>query len=502
MLKLKPALRNIDNIVWTEKTGYVKGLGIEDARMLIFHGSTGNGKSMIASLKLLSRIYSAPRDRQIYVLAGRDTPALERRFVESNRSVFNWVPFKGKWVYKKQGVGGARITVRTRTGNKYIYLTSFNNVSAYSRVLGETLDGILVDEAPESDEMFLQEIVARIIRTEGTFGIFTGNGGDPNHYFYTHMVNISVPIDEKLDEAGIENYIKTPPEELRYYEDDRNKNYLTVQMCLEDNPTYSKEQLEEFYRLYPAGSFMSNSRIFGIRGFTQNNPYSPYMDGEVFIKYEELVEKGFYPQQMTFSVDVGGHVFAKEDVKISNDLYSIEDWYREYNKGEHGTAKGGHTGMLTVGWSKKYKQMLILDIYWPNHMHDHINVERIFKRVYNISARFPLVKKPYMFCDPASPSFYSLLKDRRTGVGQVRQAIKRDNSINLDEKVVISKIQQYMMSGRFKILDTQSNRRWFYEAMLQATLESDGTLVDNKKEEADIQDMLKYSVSSMYRLLL
>jgi len=79
----------------------------------------------------LSRIYSAPRDRQIYILAGRDTPALERRFVESNRSVFNWLPFKGKWVYKKQGVGGARITVRTRTGNKYIYLTSFNNVSAY-----------------------------------------------------------------------------------------------------------------------------------------------------------------------------------------------------------------------------------------------------------------------------------------------------------------------------------------------------------------------------------
>jgi len=37
-------------------------------------------------------------------------------------------------------------------------------------VLGETLDGILVDEAPESDEMFLQEIVARIIRTEGHLG--------------------------------------------------------------------------------------------------------------------------------------------------------------------------------------------------------------------------------------------------------------------------------------------------------------------------------------------
>jgi len=32
------------------------------------------------------------------------------------------------------------------------------------------------------------------------------------------------------------------------------------------------------------------------------------------------------------------------------------------------------------------------------------------------------------------------------------------------KRVVISKIQQYMMSGNFKILDTQSNRNWFYEA--------------------------------------
>lgn len=499
---MKPALRDIDTIVWTDKTEYVRGLSSSDAPLLMFHGATGNGKSMIATLKFMSRIYNAPRDRQVYVLAGRDTPALERRFVESNRSVLNWYPFKGKWTYKKQGVGGARIIVRTRTGEKYIYLTSFNNVAAYSRVLGETLDGVLVDEAPESDEMFLQEIVARIIRTDGTWGIFTGNGGDPNHYFYTHMVNISVPIDEKLDEAGVVDYIRSPQEELRYYEDVRNPKYLTVQMGLGDNPTYKKEQLEEFHRLYPAGSFMHNSRVLGVRGFTQNSPFSPYMNQDVFIKYDKLREEGFYPQQITFSVDVGGHVFSRDEIRIGSDLFSMDDWYREYNKGDHGTTSGGHTGMLTVGWSDKYKQAVIIDTYFPNHMYDHINVERIYKRVYNISVKFPLVKKPYMFTDSASPGFFSQLRDARVGVGQVRGGIKRDNSINLDEKVAISTIQQYMMNGRFKILDTPANRLWFYEAMVQAGLESDGTLIDNKKEEADIQDMLKQTFMSMYRLLV
>lgn len=499
---MKAAIRDIKTIVWTGKTSYVRQLDSKAYPILIFHGSTGNGKSMIGALKFLSRIYSAERDKQIYILAGRDIRALERRFVESNRSVLNWKPFKGKWEYKSQGIGGSRITLFTRTGKKYIYLTPFNNVTTYSRILGDTLDGVMVDEAVEGDEMFLQEIVGRIIRTSGTWGIFTSNGGDPNHYFYSHMVNKSVPIDELLEEEGIE-YIASPVEELKYYEEEeRDEGFLTVQMRLEDNPVYGDEQLERFYKLYPPGSFMFNSRVLGVRGFTQNAPFSPYMTQEVFIKYEDLRSSGFYPEQMTFSVDVGGHVFSSDQMRITKDLYDIEDWKREYVKGEHGTKSGGHTVMLTVGWSKRYKQVVVLDTYFPNHMYDHINVERIYKRVYNVSSKFPMVSKPYMFCDPAQPSFYSLLRDNIVGVNQVRQAVKKDNSINLDEKVAISLIQQYMMNGRFKILDTESNRTWFYTSMLQANLEPDGKLVDNRKEEADIQDALKYEFTSMYRLLI
>ena len=87
-----------------------------------------------------------------------------------------------------------------------------------------------------------------------------------------------------------------------------------------------EEQLERFYKLYPPGSFMFNSRVLGVRGFTQNAPFSPYMTQEVFIKYEDLRSSGFYPEQMTFSVDVGGHVFSSDQMRITKDLYDIEDW--------------------------------------------------------------------------------------------------------------------------------------------------------------------------------
>ena len=59
-----------------------------------------------------------------------------------------------------------------------------------------------------------------------------------------------------------------------------------------------------------------------------------------------------------------------------------------------------------------------------------------------------------------------------------------------------------MMKGDFAILDTPSNRTYFYDSMVQASLETDGKLIDNRKEEADIQDALKYEFTSMYRMLI
>ena len=495
VVELKPAIGHINTIEYTNKTNYVMGLDAVDYPILIFHGATGNGKSMLSTLKFFTRVFKSPHWQQTFVLAGRDITALERRFVKSNQSVFNWHPFIKSWEYKKQGIGGATIIVTTRTGKKNIYLTPFNNVSAYSRILGETINGVLVDEAVEADEMFLQEIVARINRTRGSWGIFTSNGGDPNHFFYTHMINRSIRIEELVDDV-----ISTPEAEIRYYDDVRDEKMLTVHMGLEDNPVYDKEQLEKFYNMYPSGSFMYNSRILGVRGFTQNAPFSPYMNEDIFVKLEDLRDRDMYPAHIVFSVDVGGHVFDNTKLKINEDLFG--KWYNQYNKDDYGTTNGGHTVMITGGFSRDYTKFVLIDTYFPNDMQDHINVERIYERVYNISTKFPRVRKPYMFCDPASPSMLSGLMQRRSGVGSVRKAIKRDTSINLDEKVIIAMIQQYMMTGNYVILDTPSNRTFFYDSMVQATLEADGTLLDNKKEEADIQDGHKYIFSSMYRALV
>ena len=53
----------------------------------------------------------------------------------------------------------------------------------------------------------------------------TSNGGDPNHYFYTHILNKSMLVDELVD--GV---VPTPVEESRYMEEVRNEKYLYVFM--------------------------------------------------------------------------------------------------------------------------------------------------------------------------------------------------------------------------------------------------------------------------------
>ena len=476
---MRPAIGDIRTILWTKKTEYVKA---SKHKILVLYGSTGNGKSMIATLKFISRVFNSAKHEQTFILAGKDITTLEKRFIDSNYSVFNWKPFKGKWVYKKLGVGGSKMIVETKTGKKNIYFTPFNNVGAYSRILGSTINGVMVDEAVEGDEMFLNEILGRIIRTQGSWGIFTSNGGDVDHFFYTHICNKCVRVDELID--GV---YETPPEEVRYFDEDRNEDWLYMHMRLEDNPSYTKEQLETFYTLYPSGSFMYYSRVLGIRGFSMDSPFSSYMQ-DVWVKENELGV--FYPNKIVFSVDVGGHVFSRKELPES-----------EYVDGAYGTNKGGHTILVVGGFSNDYKRFTLLDTYFPNHMHTNINVERIQEKVYNISERFPRGRRLYMFSDPADPSMLAMLRDRIVGVDGIMGETKRDNSINMEEKVIITLIQQYMMNGNFKMVDNEANRKWAYNSLVSATLEKDGKLKDNGSWEADFQDGLKYIFSSMYRLL-
>lgn len=482
-VKYKPALGDVRNIIMTEK---LQAILDDESKVLTLHGSTGNGKTMIATYKFLARVYNSARDRQTFVLAGRDITTLERRFVESNRSVFNWYPFRGRWEYKKIGVGGSRITVHTRTGAKYIYLTPFNNVSAYGRILGDTIDGFFVDEGVEADDMFLQEVMLRTIRQEWTFNIMTSNGGDPEHYFYTHIVNKSL----RYDEMGVGD---TPDEEKGYFEGVREKGWSYVHMGLMDNPVYTEEQIEMFHRMYPFGSFMHYSRVLGVRGFSLNSPFSSFL-------HDVLVDEVGRMTTMVFTVDSGGHVFARDKLDEKTDDFG--KWYSEYNDGEYGTADGGHSGMLTVGFNRDFSEATVLDVYFPNHMHQNINVERMLMRVYNISNKWYGVRKPYMFVDYADPNMLSLMIDHNALVGEVRPAVKRDASIGLDEKVVVSLIQQYFMRGKLKVLNTWNNVKYLIPALRGARLESDGTMVDTRNWDSDVRDMLKYVFSSMYRLLV
>ena len=486
------AIGHIGTIVHTAKTRKILG---DEHKILTIFGATGNGKSMLATLKTVSRIFKSTSRQQTFVLAGRDIITLEKRFVKSNYSVLNWKPFKGKWEYKKQVDGGAQIIFKTRTGKKYLYFTPFNNVNTYSRILGQTIDGVFVDEAVESNEDFLQEVVSRTIRTKGTWLIATSNGGDPKHFFYTGIVNVSHTLEDIMDEGEmIEQGIRrTPSDELRFFEDERKKDFMAYHMGLEDNPTYSKEQLKAFYELFPLGSFMYYSRILGIRGFNQDSPFAAYLNENSFTNMRKLVgeDKLFFPNKMVFSVDSGGHVFSEKEMLGS-----------QYRDGDYGTEKGGHTIMITGAFDKNYRNFILLDTYFPNHMIQWASVEAINNRVVEMAQLFNTAKRDYMFCDPADSSMLSALMAKVKNVNDVRPAVKRDIKLALDEKAIIGLIQQFMMNGRFKVLDTLENRKYFYNAMISAKQESDGKIFDNGSWEADVWDGLKYIFMSMYRFFI
>lgn len=494
------AMGDIRQIKDTPKT---RAIMRDKHKILTLYGSTGNGKSVRLIIKGLARIFKAPSWQRTFVLAGRDIVTLEKRFIESNHSVFNWYPFAGHWEYKKMNVsGGSQIVVNTPSGKKQIFLTPFNNVNTYSRVLGSTIDGFMIDEATESDELFLQECVSRTIRQEHSWLIQTSNGGDPSHYFYTGIVDKSMTIDdyeyeefitsnqEKESGNPLGKYVEksVPDEELRYQARERDKDKMFYHMSLEDNPTYTKEQLEAYYKEYPVGSYMWFSRILGVRGFTEQSPFSSYLTPEVYIDVDKSREM---VRTLIFSVDSGGHVFSNKIVPES-----------PYVDGDYGTNKGGHTVMITVGFSYRYQSAVILGVQFPNRMIQTENAELISQKVYEWASMYPSADRPYMFSDPADSSMLATLMGRVRNVREVTRAIKNDKSISLNEPVVVSLMQQYFATGKLKILDTVENRRWLIPALMSARQEKDGKLLDNESWESDIIDALKYVFSTLYRLLI
>lgn len=471
-VEYKPAIGSVRNIIWNEKTREVMGC---EGKVVTFYGATGNGKSMLGMYKFLSRVYKSGRYSKNFYLVGKDIKTLERRFVASPNSVLNWVPFLGKWEYKERGEGGSRIEVKTQVGMKYIYLTPFGNIRAASRMLGDTIHGALVDEAVDSDELLLQELHMRVHRTVDSFMILTSNGGDKEHYFYTGIVNKSNWIGE------------VPYEEREYFYEEREKDYWFVHMMLEDNLSYTDEQLRVLYGMFPVGSYMYNSRILGIRGYGDNSPFLPYMK-DYWVGMESAVS-GVH--KIAFSVDVGGHVFSKKEMEGS-----------AWEEGAFGTGKGGHTVMVVGGFDRRYSNFYLLDTYFPNYMEESDNIERINHKVLDVRLKYPYARLEYMFCDNASPSMLSGLMNKVKNVGQVMGAVKRDSSIDMDEKVVVTLIQQYMMMGKFFVVDNENNRKWFIPAIRAARQEGNGKLLDNLSWESDVMDALKYIFSTMYRFLI
>ena len=170
-------------------------------------------------------------------------------------------------------------------------------------------------------------------------------------------------------------------------------------MKLEDNPAYTDEQIKMIYNSFPVGSFQYYSKVLGVRGFTEFNVFSSFANDESYwIRRNELVDD-WSVRDIVMSVDSGGHVFSTKYMPES-----------EYVEGDLGRLRVGHTVMVSVGFNRDKSKVVLLDVYFPNHMEQGMNVERINKRVYEkLLLGFPNAIRSICL-DNADPSLLATYK--------------------------------------------------------------------------------------------
>jgi hypothetical protein len=310
----------------------------DDAQVIFAEGVTNAGKSFILGLAFFDRILESPANHTQFVLAGKSLPVLEKMYIQNETSFFNL--HKPLCEYTAKGQGGAKIIVKSPTGNKIIYLAGYDNKSRWSDILGLTIHGFNVEEINIADDDFISELFIRVLRNSG-FLICSSNGGDPDTLVYTDYLNKCRPLDKWAKQVPKETW-----EELDRSE--ANDNYRFYFFDFEDNPTMTEREKQALFDGTPKGSYQWMTKILGIRGIREGVIYADYMRRDKNIIHlnllsenqsdvEWLQNKGI--ELMTIGIDVGGtdHTVVTLNLFTNQYKHHIVVDYFKINNANHDT---------------------------------------------------------------------------------------------------------------------------------------------------------------------
>ena len=193
---------------WTDESPY------HDLNGVIAEGAIRAGKTIIMGLSFI--LWSMQKSSDInYAICGKTVASTRRNIIEPLIEVLKQRKFK---VIDRK-TEGKLIVIKNNNKNTY-YIFGGKDEGSASLIQGITLGGVLFDEVALMPRSFVEQAMARC-SVNGSKYWFNCNPEGPQHWFY------------------VEHILKW-----------KERKYIRIHFCLEDNPSLSKERIDNYKSLY------------------------------------------------------------------------------------------------------------------------------------------------------------------------------------------------------------------------------------------------------------
>lgn len=219
---------------WTDESPY------HDLNGVIAEGAIRAGKTIIMGLSFI--LWSMQKSSDInYAICGKTVASTRRNIIEPLIEMLKQRKFK---VIDRK-TEGKLIIIKNNNKNTY-YIFGGKDEGSASLIQGITLGGVLFDEVALMPRSFVEQAMARC-SVNGSKYWFNCNPEGPQHWFY------------------VEHILKW-----------KERKYIRIHFCLEDNPSLSKERIDNYKSLY-TGIFYKRF-ILGEWAFTNGIVYDMVTD--------------------------------------------------------------------------------------------------------------------------------------------------------------------------------------------------------------------------------
>ena len=193
---------------WTDESPY------HDLNGVIAEGAIRAGKTIIMGLSFI--LWSMQKSSDInYAICGKTVASPRRNIIEPLIEMLKQRKFK---VIDRK-TEGKLIVIKNNNKNTY-YIFGGKDEGSASLIQGITLGGVLFDEVALMPRSFVEQAMARC-SVNGSKYWFNCNPEGPQHWFY------------------VEHILKW-----------KERKYIRIHFCLEDNPSLSKERIDNYKSLY------------------------------------------------------------------------------------------------------------------------------------------------------------------------------------------------------------------------------------------------------------